>query len=88
MSRPHPARHINQILDRVIADLGGLEGVPVASREEYKELAAASASMVRGSFTRERKQKAAGLCLQYLRLSLCPSVAPEGRFEMKPEAQV
>lgn len=88
MFRPHPAQHINQVLDRVIAEMGGQGGVPVVSREEYQELAAAAASMVRHSFVRDRKQKAAGLCLQYLRLSLCPSVAAEGRIEVKPEAQV
>jgi len=85
MRRPE---HINQILDRVLAEIGGQGGVPVVSREEYQELAGAAASMVRHSFTRERKQKAAGLCLQYLRLSLCPSAATEGRVAKNSEAQV
>lgn len=77
MKRPHPAQHVNQILDRVLSGMGGEEGVSVVSRQEYQELALGAAEMVRSSFTKERKQKAAGLCLQYLRLSLCPPVAPE-----------
>ncbi|WP_213881233.1 hypothetical protein [Pseudomonas sp. dw_358] len=89
MYRPLPAEHINRILDRVIAGMGGESGVPVASREEYQQLAGAAASMVGNSFTRTRKEKAAGLCMQYLRLSLCPSVAPDGDVPRnEPEARV
>lgn len=72
-------QHINGVIDRVLAGMGGEEGVPVASREEYRDLAVTAAGMVSGCMTKTRKQKTAGLCLQYLRLSLRDSVAPEKR---------
>lgn len=89
MYRPLPAEHINRILDRVIAGMGGEPGVPAVSREEYQQLAGAAASIIGDSFTLARKEKAAGLCMQYLRLSLCPSVAPDGDVSRnEPEARV
>ena len=78
--------HINSVLDRVLAGMGGEEGVPVASREEYRDLAVTAAGMVSDCVTKSRKQKTAGLCLQFLRLSLRDSVAPEKReVEQKSE---
>lgn len=72
-------QHINGVIDRVLAGMGGEEGVPAASREEYRELAITAAGMVSGCVTLSRKQKTAGLCLQYLRLSLRDSAATEKR---------
>jgi len=80
------AQHINAVLDRVLAGMGGEEGVQAASREEYRELAVTAAGMVRGCVTKARKQKTAGLCLQYLRLSLRDSAATEKR-EMKQKSE-
>ncbi|WP_313397112.1 hypothetical protein [Stutzerimonas nitrititolerans] len=73
------AQHINAVLDRVLAGMGGEEGFQAASRDEYRDLAVTAAGMVRGCVTKDRKQKTAGLCLQYLRLSLRDSVAAEKR---------
>ena len=81
--RRTPAEHINTVLTRVLSGMGAEDGELVASKEEYQELAAAAAGMVKQSFTRERKKKAAGLCLQYLRLSLRAPVAAEARGEEK-----
>lgn len=69
--------HVGAILSRVLSGMGGDGGEPVASREEYQQLASAAAGLVKQSFTKERKRKAAGLCLQYLRLSLRAPVAAE-----------
>ena len=82
------AQHINSVLDRVLAGMGGEEGVPVASRDEYQSLAVTAAGMVRGCVTKARKQKTAGLCLQYLRLSLRDSVAAEKRVLKQKSEQV
>ena len=76
-TRRHPAEHINKILSRVLSGMGAEEDVPVASKQEYQELACAAAQMVRGCVSGERKKKAAELCLQYLRLSLCAPVAAD-----------
>lgn len=73
-------KHINALLDRALAGMGGQSGEPAASREEYQQLAAAAAEMVSSSFTKDRKRKTAGLCLQYLRLSLrAPAATGERR---------
>lgn len=55
-SRP---KHINALLDRALAGMGGESGEPAASREEYQQLAAAAAEMVGSSFTKDRKRKTA-----------------------------
>ncbi|WP_312669702.1 hypothetical protein [Stutzerimonas nitrititolerans] len=82
------AQHINAVLDRVLAGMGGVEGVQAASREEYRDLAVTAAGMVRGCMTKARKQKTAGLCLQYLRLSLRDSAATEKREVKQKSEQV
>lgn len=74
-------KHINALLDRALAGMGGESGEPTVSREEYQQLAAAAAEMVGSSFTKDRKLKTAGLCLQYLRLSLRSPVAAGARGE-------
>ncbi len=73
------AQHINSVLDRVLSGMGAEEGIPAASREEYRDMAVTAAGMVRGCVTKARKQKTAGLCLQYLRLSLRDPAATEKR---------
>lgn len=82
------AQHINSVLDRVLSGMGAEEGIPAASREEYRDMAVTAAGMVRGCVTKARKQKTAGLCLQYLRLSLRDSVAAEKRGVEQQSEQV
>lgn len=79
--------HVGAILSRVLSGMGGEDGEPVASREEYQQLASAAAGLVKQSFTKERKRKAAGLCLQYLRLSLrAPVASDEHAIEQRRES--
>lgn len=73
----NPAEHVNTVLTRVLSGMGAEDGELIATKSEYQDLACAAASMVRGCVSRERKKKAAGLCLQYLRLSLRASAATE-----------
>ncbi|WP_312288823.1 hypothetical protein [Stutzerimonas nitrititolerans] len=82
------AQHINSVLDRVLSGMGAEEGIPAASREEYRDMAVTAAGMVRGCATKARKQKTAGLCLQFLRLSLRDPVAAEKREVKQTSEQV
>ena len=77
MFRPHPARHINQVLDEALEKLADSVPVEAGTREFHQFAAEKAALRVRLSYSDPAKKKARNDCMSHLRASLSRSAATE-----------
>ncbi|MDR0189416.1 hypothetical protein RCO22_10745 [Pseudomonas yamanorum] len=77
MRRPHPARHINQVLDEALEKLADSVPVEAGAREFHQFAAEKAAFLVRLSYSEPAKKKARNDCMSHLRASLSRSAATE-----------
>ncbi|WDG45684.1 hypothetical protein [Pseudomonas chlororaphis] len=75
--RPHPAQHINKVLDETLSKLADLVPVEEGTREFHQSAAEKAALLVRLSYSEPAKKKARNDCMSHLRASLSRSAATE-----------